>query len=111
LSRSICATAPRLVNRLAQVVGMFRVGRALFIGGGPDFIREIRKRGAEVFLDLKLLDSPQQVLPHCRRGDPFRCRLRRRRRSHLARGRANPRGARNYRRPRARLAQQSPALV
>src|SRR5208282_594159 len=42
--------------------GMFKVGRALFIGGGPDFIREIRRRGAEVFLDLRFHDSPQKVL-------------------------------------------------
>jgi orotidine-5'-phosphate decarboxylase len=54
--------ALRLVDRLAKVVGMFRVGRTLFVGGGPDFIREIRRRGAEVFLDLKFHDSPHKVL-------------------------------------------------
>jgi len=54
--------ALKLVDRLARVVGMFKVGRALFTGGGPDFIREIRRRGAEVFLDLKFHDSPQKVL-------------------------------------------------
>jgi orotidine-5'-phosphate decarboxylase len=54
--------ALKLVDRLARVVGMFRVGRTLFVGGGPDFIREIRRRGAEVFLDLKFHDSPQKVL-------------------------------------------------
>jgi orotidine-5'-phosphate decarboxylase len=54
--------ALRLVDRLARVVGMFKVGRALFVGGGPDFVREIRRRGAEVFLDLKFHDSPQKVL-------------------------------------------------
>src|SRR6202451_4624144 len=54
--------ALRLVDRLARVVGMFKVGRALFVGGGPDFIREIRRGGAEVFLDLKFHDSPQKVL-------------------------------------------------
>jgi len=54
--------ALRLVDRLARVVGMFKVGRALFVGGGPDFIREIRRSGAEVFLDLKFHDSPQKVL-------------------------------------------------
>jgi len=52
----------KLVDRLARLVGMFKVGRALFIGGGPDYIREIRRRGAEVFLDLKFHDSPQKVL-------------------------------------------------
>ncbi|MGH7924266.1 MAG: orotidine-5'-phosphate decarboxylase [Candidatus Binatus sp.] len=54
--------ALKLVDRLARMVGMFKVGRALFIGGGPDFIREIRRRGAEVFLDLKFHDSPRKVL-------------------------------------------------
>ena len=51
-----------LVEHLARAVGMFKVGRALFIGGGPEFVREIRRRGAEVFLDLKFHDSPQKVL-------------------------------------------------
>jgi|SRR5215469_20440 len=54
--------ALKLVDRLARVVGMFKVGRALFVGGGPEFVREIRRRGAEVFLDLKFHDSPQKVL-------------------------------------------------
>jgi len=54
--------ALKLVDHLARVVGMFRIGRALFVGGGPDFIREIRRRGAEVFLDLKFHDSPHKVL-------------------------------------------------
>ena len=54
--------ALKLVERMARVVGMFKVGRALFVGGGPDFIREIRRYGAEVFLDLKFHDSPQKVL-------------------------------------------------
>ncbi len=51
-----------LVDRLARVVGMFKVGRPLLVGGGPEFIREIRRRGAEVFLDLKFHDTPQKVL-------------------------------------------------
>src|SRR5260370_2326753 len=56
------ADAMKLVDRLGRVVGMFKVGRALFVGGGPVFIREIRRRGAEVFLDLKFHDTPQKVL-------------------------------------------------
>ncbi|MGH7864760.1 MAG: orotidine-5'-phosphate decarboxylase [Candidatus Binataceae bacterium] len=51
-----------LVDRLARMVGMFRVGRALFVGGGTDFIREIRRRGAEVFLDLRFHDTPHKVV-------------------------------------------------
>jgi orotidine-5'-phosphate decarboxylase len=54
--------ALKLVDRLNRMVGMFKVGRSLFMGGGPDFVREIRRRGAEVFLDLKFHDTPRNVL-------------------------------------------------
>ncbi|MGO9603242.1 MAG: orotidine-5'-phosphate decarboxylase [Candidatus Binataceae bacterium] len=54
--------ALRIVDRLTDVVGMFKVGRALFLGGGADFVREMRRRGAEVFLDLKFRDYPQNVV-------------------------------------------------
>jgi orotidine-5'-phosphate decarboxylase len=50
-----------MVDHLAKAVGMFKVGRHLFMHSGPDFIREIRKRGGEVFLDLKFHDAPQCV--------------------------------------------------
>ena len=56
------AEALKLVDRLARVVGMFKVGRGLFLGGGPEFVREVRRRGGEVFLDLRFRDSPQGVL-------------------------------------------------
>ncbi|HYB92067.1 MAG TPA: orotidine-5'-phosphate decarboxylase [Candidatus Binataceae bacterium] len=56
------AEALDLVDRLSRAVGMFKVGRTLFIGGGADFVREIRRRGAEVFLDLKFRDSPRNVI-------------------------------------------------
>ncbi len=53
--------ALRLVERIGQLVGMFRVGRNLYLGGGPELVREIRKRGGEVFLDLKFHDSPRNL--------------------------------------------------
>jgi orotidine-5'-phosphate decarboxylase len=53
--------ALRLVERVGQLVGMFRVGRNLYLGGGPELVREIRKRGGEVFLDLKFHDNPRNV--------------------------------------------------
>ncbi len=69
--------ALRLVDRLARVVGMFRVGRALFVGGGPDFIREIRRRGAEVFLDLNSTTARKRCCapPSRRRGSASRCSI------------------------------------
>jgi orotidine-5'-phosphate decarboxylase len=51
-----------LVEKLAPVVGMFKVGRSLFVGGGAEFVREVRQRGGEVFLDLKFRDSPQGMV-------------------------------------------------
>lgn len=56
------AAALRLVERIAPVVGMFKVGRSLFIGGGTEFVREVRRRGGEVFLDLKFRESPQGMV-------------------------------------------------
>lgn len=54
--------ALQMVDRLASAVGMFKVGRSLFRNGGPDFVREIRQRGGEVFLDLRFHDTPQAVV-------------------------------------------------
>ncbi len=53
--------ALRLVEQLARNVGMFKVGKHLFLNGGPELVREIRRRSAEVFLDLKFHDTPQAV--------------------------------------------------
>jgi orotidine-5'-phosphate decarboxylase len=53
--------ALRLVDDLARVVGMFKVGRPLYLNSGPDFVREIRRRGGEVFLDLRFHDSAPAV--------------------------------------------------
>jgi len=42
-----------MVEYLARYVGMFKVGKHLYVQSGPELIREIRRLGAEVFLDLK----------------------------------------------------------
>ncbi|UCD79279.1 MAG: orotidine-5'-phosphate decarboxylase [Desulfobacterales bacterium] len=54
--------AKRLVELLADYVGLFKVGLELFIRSGPDIVRLINDRGAAgVFLDLKLHDIPATV--------------------------------------------------
>lgn len=49
--------ALNLVDELGRAVRLFKVGRLLYRNGGPDFIREIRRRGGEVFLDLKFHET------------------------------------------------------
>jgi orotidine-5'-phosphate decarboxylase len=49
------------VSALASEVGLFKVGMELFPRGGPELVRAIRARGAEVFLDLKFHDIPNTV--------------------------------------------------
>jgi orotidine-5'-phosphate decarboxylase len=50
-----------MVHHLGKSIGMYRVGKHLFLNGGSEFVREVRKLGAEVFLDLKFHDIPQAV--------------------------------------------------
>ncbi|MGM0454252.1 MAG: orotidine-5'-phosphate decarboxylase [Thermodesulfobacteriota bacterium] len=50
------------VRRLADDVGMFKVGLELFVRGGARMIRLIREESdAGIFLDLKLHDIPETV--------------------------------------------------
>jgi orotidine-5'-phosphate decarboxylase len=49
------------VDRFQGRIGTFKIGLELFSAHGPDLVREVRKRKAEVFLDLKLHDIPNTV--------------------------------------------------
>ena len=53
--------ALKLVEKLAPVVGAFKIGKELFTSAGPDMVRSIRSLGAPVFLDLKFHDIPNTV--------------------------------------------------
>ncbi len=47
-----------LVDLLKPWAGMFKVGMELFYSAGGEIVKEIKKRGCRVFLDLKLHDIP-----------------------------------------------------
>jgi len=53
--------AERLVRLLASEVGVFKVGKQLFLHVGPEVIRMVQRHGADVFLDLKFHDIPHTV--------------------------------------------------
>jgi orotidine-5'-phosphate decarboxylase len=55
------AKALELANALRDVAGMFKIGSQLFTAAGPEIVRDVIKRGAKIFLDLKFHDIPATV--------------------------------------------------
>jgi orotidine-5'-phosphate decarboxylase len=53
--------ALELVKLLRGEVGMFKIGKQLFLHAGPEIVREIKQQGGEIFLDLKFHDIPRTV--------------------------------------------------
>ena len=53
--------ATRLVDALAGQVTRFKIGSQLFTAAGPSAVEAVRKRGGDVFLDLKFHDIPNTV--------------------------------------------------
>lgn len=53
--------ALELAGKLSGHATWLKVGMTLFYAEGPDIVREFRKLGFKVFLDLKLHDIPHQV--------------------------------------------------
>ena len=49
------------VTEMVDMVGIFKVGSALFTQFGPNVIRAVQEYGGKVFLDLKYHDTPEQV--------------------------------------------------
>ncbi|MFA6357467.1 MAG: orotidine-5'-phosphate decarboxylase [Candidatus Omnitrophota bacterium] len=50
-----------LVDKLYPKIKIFKVGSHLFTAYGPEIIKMLHKRGAQVFLDLKYFDIPNTV--------------------------------------------------
>jgi orotidine-5'-phosphate decarboxylase len=55
------ADALRLVDRLGEAAGFYKVGLELYTAEGPSVVRELLQRDKRVFLDLKLHDIPNTV--------------------------------------------------
>ncbi len=55
-----------LVDRLDPGLCRLKVGKELFTAAGPQLISALRKRGYEIFLDLKFHDIPHTVAQACR---------------------------------------------
>ncbi|PWG63464.1 orotidine-5'-phosphate decarboxylase [Sediminicurvatus halobius] len=58
--------ARRLVARLPAGRCRLKVGKELFVRGGPGLVRELVDGGWDVFLDLKFHDIPNTVAGACR---------------------------------------------
>jgi orotidine-5'-phosphate decarboxylase len=53
--------AQKLVARIGDVAGIYKVGLQLFVAEGPSIVRDLVSSGRRVFLDLKLHDIPTTV--------------------------------------------------
>lgn len=53
--------AEEIAAALVGEVGLFKIGKQLFVHAGPGIIEAIRRLGGEVFLDLKFHDIPRTV--------------------------------------------------
>lgn len=54
-------TALKFAKQIADLVGMFKIGKQLFTSAGPEAVRQIAQLGTGVFLDLKYHDIPNTV--------------------------------------------------
>jgi orotidine-5'-phosphate decarboxylase len=55
------STALKFAQKVADLVGMFKIGNQLFTSAGPEAVRQAAALGNGIFLDLKYHDIPNTV--------------------------------------------------
>ena len=55
------SSAVKFAEKIADLVGMFKIGKQLFTAAGPEVVRQVAALGPGVFLDLKYHDIPNTV--------------------------------------------------
>lgn len=61
LDVSTAAEAQKLIQRVGDAAGIYKVGLQLFTAEGPVLVRDLIRSGKRIFLDLKLHDIPNTV--------------------------------------------------